>query len=185
MGNAHCKEKCHAMEIATNVPGFTLREAFIDDVPLVLAFIKELAEYERLIHEVKATEDALRTSLFGERKVAEAVIGYCEGEPACFALFFHNFSTFLGQSGIYIEDLYVRPAFRGRGFGRAIFAWLACLARDRGCGRLEWWVLDWNEPALQFYRSLGAVPMSEWTVQRLGGEALDRLAGEGKKIDKG
>ncbi|HPI92493.1 MAG TPA: GNAT family N-acetyltransferase [Deltaproteobacteria bacterium] len=167
------------MEIVTNVPGFTLREAVIDDVPLVLAFIRELAEYEKLLHEVKASEEVLRHSLFGERKVAEALIGYYENQPACFALFFHNFSTFLGQSGIYIEDLYVRPAFRGKGFGRAIFSWLARLAGDRGCGRLEWWVLDWNEPALKFYRSLGAVPMSEWTVQRLSGQALERLAKDG------
>lgn len=164
------------MDMDANDRGFVIREASVEDVPLVLAFIRELAEYEKLLHEVKATEEVLRESLFGGRKVAEAIIGYHEDRPACFALFFHNFSTFLGQTGIYIEDLYVRPSFRGRGFGRAMFARLARLARDRGCGRLEWWVLDWNEPALRFYRALGAVPMSEWTVQRLSGKALERLA---------
>jgi len=155
-----------------------IREATIDDVPLILTFIKELAEYERLLHEVVATEESLREALFGERRAAEVVIGEHEGAPACFALFFHNFSTFVGRPGLYLEDLYVRPAQRGKGFGRALLTHLARLAKRRGCGRLEWAVLDWNEPAIRFYRSLGAVAMDEWTVYRVAGDALDRLASE-------
>lgn len=173
------KKGLKTMNMETNITGFELREATIDDVPLILDFIRELAEYERLLHEVKADEDTIREGLFGQRRAAEAVIGSLNGDPACFALYFHNFSTFLGQAGIYIEDLFVRPAYRGRGLGRAVFAFLARLAKERGCGRLEWWVLDWNEPALRFYRSMGALPMSDWTVQRLSGEALERLAESG------
>jgi GNAT superfamily N-acetyltransferase len=155
-----------------------IRPAAPDDVPLVLRFIRELAEYEKLGHEVVATEERLRETLFGARAYAEVVIAEVEGEPAGFALFFHNYSTFLAQPGIYLEDLYVRPEARGRGVGRRLLAHLARLARERGCGRLEWWVLDWNEPAIGFYRSLGAQAMDEWTVFRVAGEALDRLAGE-------
>ena len=155
-----------------------IREATIDDVPLILTFIKELAEYERLPHEVVATEESLREALFGERRAAEVFIGEHGGEPAGFALFFHNFSTFVGRPGLYLEDLYVRPARRGQGFGRALLAHLARLAKRRGCGRLEWAVLDWNEPAIRFYRSLGAVAMDEWTVYRVAGDALDKLAAE-------
>jgi GNAT superfamily N-acetyltransferase len=155
-----------------------IRPATPDDVPLILRFIRELAEYERLLHEVVATEDRLRDTLFGARPAAEAVIAEADGEPLGFALFFHNYSTFLAQPGLYLEDRYVRPEARGRGVGRALLAHLARLARERGCGRLEWWVLDWNEPARRFYRSLGARPMDEWTVQRLTGADLDRLADE-------
>lgn len=154
------------------------REATIDDVPLLLTFIKELAEYERLLHEVVATEELLRATLFGERRVAEVLIGEHAGDAVGFALFFHNFSTFVGRPGIYLEDLYVRPAHRGKGFGRALLTHLARLAKRRGCGRLEWAVLDWNEPAIGFYRGLGAVAMDEWTVYRVAGDALDRLAAE-------
>ena len=157
----------------------TIRPATPSDVPLILRFIRELAEYERLAHEVVATEDGLRDTLFGPRPYAEVVIAEEEGEPAGFALFFHNYSTFLGRTGIYLEDLYVRPGMRGRGTGRALLAHLARLAVERGCGRLEWWVLDWNEPAIRFYRSLGARPMDDWTVFRVSGDALQRLAGEG------
>lgn len=146
------------------------------DVALVLAFIRELAEYERLLDQVVATEETLREQLFGARPGAEVVIARWEGEPAGFALFFHNFSTFLGRRGLYLEDLFVRQAFRGRGVGRALLAFLARLAVERGCGRLEWWVLDWNEPAISFYRGLGAVAMSDWTVFRLTGEPLRALA---------
>lgn len=153
-----------------------IRLATEADVPLILHFIKELAEYERLSHEVVATEEALRNSLFGERRVAEVVLGYVGDDPASFALFFHNFSTFLGKPGIYLEDLYVRPEFRGAGIGRAMLVYLANLAKERGCGRLEWWVLDWNDPAIRFYKTLGAVPMDDWTVYRVAGEALDELA---------
>jgi GNAT superfamily N-acetyltransferase len=161
----------------TKVSGFTIREAGQDDLPLILSFIRELAEYERLLHEVTATEETLCRSLFGERKVAEVIFGEVEGEPVGFAVFFHNYSTFLGQQGIYIEDLFVRPAMRGRGIGRALFAHIARIARSRGCGRLDWWVLDWNEPALRFYASLGSRPMADWTVHRLTGAALAELAG--------
>ncbi len=160
------------------MPEIEIRVATEDDVPLVLSLIKELAEYERLSHEVVVTEEMLRDSLFEERRVAEVVLGYLGDDPAGFALFFHNFSTFLGKPGIYLEDLYVKPEFRGAGVGRALLVYLAKLARERGCGRLEWWVLDWNEPAIRFYKALGAVPMEDWTVYRVMGEALDGLASE-------
>jgi GNAT superfamily N-acetyltransferase len=160
-------------------PPISIRPASEADVPLILRFIRELAEYERLLHEVVATEDALRATLFGARPAAEVVIAEEDGgEPLGFALFFQNYSTFLAQPGIYLEDLFVRPEARGRGVGRALLAHLAALARERGCGRLEWWVLDWNESAIRFYRSLGAQAMDDWTVFRLTGEPLRRLAGE-------
>jgi GNAT superfamily N-acetyltransferase len=159
------------------MPELEIRGATEDDVPLLLSLIKELAEYERLSHEVVATEEMLRGSLFGERRVAEALLGYLGDEPAGFALFFHTFSTFLGRPGIYLEDLYVRPEFRGAGVGRALLVHLAGLARERGCGRLEWSVLDWNEPAIGFYRGIGASPVSGWTVYRVSGEVLEELAG--------
>jgi GNAT superfamily N-acetyltransferase len=159
------------------MPEIEIRAASEDDVPLILALVKELAEYERLSHEVVATEGMLRDSVFGERRVAEVLIGYYGDDPAGFALFFHNFSTFLGRPGIYLEDLYVRPEFRGAGIGRALLVHLARLARERNCGRLEWSVLDWNEPAIGFYKSIGAVPMDDWRVYRLTGEALYELAG--------
>lgn len=153
-----------------------LRAATERDVPVVLSFIRELAEYERLAHEVVATEERLRATLFGSRQFAEVVLAEVEGEAVGFALFFHNYSTFLGLPGIYLEDLYVRPAARGAGVGRALLRHLARLAKERGCGRLEWWVLDWNEDAIRFYSSLGARPMDDWTVFRLDGGALERLA---------
>ena len=157
---------------------FEIRPATVADVPLILTFIKGLAEYEKLLHEVVATEEVLRETLFGNRPVAEVIIGYDREEPVCFALFFHNFSTFLGRPGIYLEDLFVNPASRGRGFGRRMLAYLANQARERNCGRLEWSVLNWNEPAINFYKGLGAVPMDEWTVFRVTGDALIELAGE-------
>jgi len=162
------------------MPEIGLRTATERDVPLILSFIRELAEYERLSHEVVATEDVLRASLFGERSAAEVVIGDYGDEPAGFALFFHNFSTFLGRPGIYLEDLYVTPGLRGRGIGRAMLAYLARLAKERDCGRLEWSVLDWNEPAIKLYKSIGATPMDDWTTYRMTGEALDGLADEGQ-----
>jgi GNAT superfamily N-acetyltransferase len=164
-------------ELATRIDGFTLRQATAEDAVTVLAFIRELAEYERLAHEVVATEELLRETLFGERRVAEVVLGCERGEPVAFALFFHSFSTFLGRPGIYLEDLFVRPACRGRGYGEVLLSYLARLAVERGCGRLEWSVLDWNEPALRFYRRLGAVAMDGWTVHRLTGESLAALGG--------
>ena len=146
---------------------------------LVLDLIRELAGYEKLSHEVVATEDSLSEWLFGDRPVAEVLVAEHGGEAAGFALFFHNFSTFLGKPGIYLEDLYVRPRFRRSGIGKSMLAHLARLARERGCGRLEWSVLDWNEPSIRFYESLGAVAMDDWTVHRMTGEALERLADAG------
>ncbi len=153
-----------------------VRPATPADVPLILALIRELADYERLAHEVVATEDALAEHLFGARPAAEVLIGECDGEAVGFALYFQSFSTFLARPGLYLEDLFVRPAFRGRGLGARLLVELAALAVQRGCGRLEWSVLDWNEPALAFYRRLGAAPMAEWTVQRLAGDALRAVA---------
>jgi GNAT superfamily N-acetyltransferase len=158
------------------VAGTRIREATEEDVPLILSLIRELAEYEKLSDEVVATEDGLRDSLFGERRYAEVLIAEHDGAPAGFALFFHNFSTFLGKPGIYLEDLYVKPAFRGSGIGKKLLVHLASLAKRRGCGRLEWWVLDWNEPSIGFYKKLGAVPMDDWTVYRVSGLALEDLA---------
>ena len=153
-----------------------VREASEGDVPLILSLIRELAEYEKLSDEVVATEDGLRDSLFGERRYAEVLIAEHGGAPAGFALFFHNFSTFLSKPGIYLEDLYVKPEFRGAGIGKKLLVYLARLAKERTCGRLEWWVLDWNEPSIGFYERLGAVPMDDWTVYRVSGSALEDLA---------
>jgi GNAT superfamily N-acetyltransferase len=158
------------------MPEIMIRSAMEEDVSLILSFIKELAVYEHLSHEVSATEDLLRFHLFGETRGAEVVIGQQADKPAGFALFFHNFSTFLGRPGIYLEDLYVKPEFRGKGIGRAMLTHVAALAKDRDCGRLEWSVLDWNEPAIRLYEGIGAVSMDDWTVYRVAGEALDRLA---------
>ena len=164
------------MSEESHSPDLDLALATEADLPLVLEFIRGLAEYERLAHEVVATEDLLRASLFGPRPYAECVIARWGGEPAGFALFFHNFSTFLARPGIYLEDLFVKPAMRGHGIGRALLRRLAQLAVERGCGRLEWSVLDWNEPAIGFYKSLGAVPLDDWTIFRVRGEALEELA---------
>ena len=155
---------------------FDIRSASEDDVPLILEFIRALAEYEKLAEKVVATEQQLRATLFGNPRFAEVLIGYEDEKPAGFALFFHNYSTFLGLSGIYLEDLFVKPQFRGRGYGKALLTRLARLARERGCGRVEWAVLDWNEPSINFYRSLGAVMMSDWRIFRLTGNAFDALA---------
>ena len=157
----------------------SLRRASEADVGLLLRLIRELAAYEKLDHEVVADEALLRVSLFGPRPAAEVIIAEQHSETAGFALFFHNFSTFLGRPGIYLEDLFVRPRFRGQGVGKALLAYLAHLAVDRSCGRLEWSVLDWNESAIRFYRSLGARPMQDWTVFRVDGGGLERLATSG------
>lgn len=156
---------------------FTIRTATRDDIPLILQFIHELAAYEKLSHEVVATEALLTETLFGEKAHAEVILGYLDEKPVAFALFFHNFSTFLGRPGVYLEDLFVKPDARGHGIGKKMLGHLARLAKDRNCGRLEWWVLDWNEPAIGFYKKLGAKPMDEWTVFRVTGEALDKLTG--------
>ncbi len=158
----------------------TLRAARPDDVPLILRFIRGLAEYERLAHACIATEDGLTRTLFGERPGAEVVLAYVDHEAVGFALFFHNYSTFLAQPGLYLEDLFVDPAFRSRGVGRALLAHLAAIAEARDCGRLEWSVLDWNVDAIAFYEKLGARGLSDWTVHRITGDALMSLAAEGR-----
>jgi GNAT superfamily N-acetyltransferase len=155
----------------------TIRPALAEDSETIARLIRELADYERLLDQAKATGEDIRRSLFGPRPFAEALIAEWDGGPVGFAFYFHTFSTFRGQPGMYLEDLFVRPTHRGRGIGKTLLASVARLAVDRGCGRLEWSVLDWNEPAIGFYRSLGARPMDEWTVYRVDEEALDRLAG--------
>ena len=155
-----------------------IRPAAAADVPLILSFVRALAAYERLSEQVVATEAGLRETLFGPRPYAEVVIAeQGDGAPAGFALFFHNYSTFLGRPGIWLEDLFVSPEHRGQGIGRALLSHLAGLAVERGCGRLEWSVLDWNEPAIGFYTRLGAAPMDDWTTFRLTGAALSALGG--------
>lgn len=155
---------------------FHIRRATAEDIPLVLAFIRELAEYERLSHLVSADEAQLRESLFGAQPGAEILLGFAGDNPAGFAVYFHNFSTFLGVKGLWLEDLYVRPALRRRGYGRALLLHVARLARERGCGRFEWAALDWNEPAIRFYKSLGAVALDDWTMFRVTAPALGKLA---------
>jgi GNAT superfamily N-acetyltransferase len=156
-----------------------IRSAARADLPLIAELIRALADFEKLAGEVRFDEAVLGETLFGPRHYAEVLIGELDGEPMGFALFFHNFSTFEGRPGIYLEDLFVRPEARGRGLGKALLAELARLAVARDCARLEWWVLDWNAPAIGFYRSLGARPMDEWTVMRVDGPALATLAGGG------
>ncbi len=158
-----------------DVKALTIRPATRGDVPLIYRFICELAEYERLRSEVVATEELLESWLFDKEK-AEVIIGEMAGTPVAFALFFHNFSTFLGRAGIYLEDLYVSPAARGKGVGIAMLKALAATAKKRGCGRLEWWCLDWNKDSIAFYKSLGAEAMEDWTVYRISGATLDELA---------
>ena len=154
----------------------SIRPATVDDVPLIRQLIAELAVYERLADAAVATDEGLREQLFGTQPAAEVLIGEIDGEAAGFALFFHNFSTFLGKRGLYLEDVFVRPQHRGAGLGKHLMAALARIAVQRDCGRFEWSVLDWNAPAIGFYRTLGAVGMDEWTVQRLEGDALRALA---------
>ena len=166
------------MKIQTKIEGFIIRDADKKDCGLILSFIKELAEYEKLLHEVEATEETLAQSLFSAEPCAKAIIGEFEGQPVGYALFFTNFSTFTGRPGIYLEDLYVSPNMRGKGFGKSLLAYLAKLAQEKNYTRVEWSVLDWNEPSIQFYRSIGAIPMDGWTVQRLHGQALENFAKE-------
>ncbi len=153
-----------------------IRPARPDDLPLIASLIRALADYEKLAQEVRFDEEVLARNLFGQRPYAEVVIGEVDGKAQGFALFFHNFSTFEGKPGIYLEDLYVHPDARGRGLGKALLAYLANLAVERDCARLEWWVLDWNAPSIAFYKSLGAKFMDEWTVMRVDGPELTRLA---------
>lgn len=155
----------------------TFRYAKESDAALILQFIKDLAEYEKMLDEVVATEDILRDWLFNKKK-AEVIFAVSDGTEVGFALFFYNFSTFLGRAGIYLEDLYVKPEYRGYGYGKSILKKLAQIAVERGCGRLEWWCLDWNKPSIDFYLSLGAKPMKDWTVYRIDGNTLKDMASE-------
>lgn len=154
----------------------TIRPAIADDVPVILSFVRDLAEYEKLSHVVTATEAGLREALFGAHPGAEVVLAYEGQEAVGFAVYFHNFSTFLGVKGLWLEDLFVRPAYRGRGHGKALLLHVARIAYQRGCGRFEWAVLDWNEPSIRFYKSLGAQPLDDWTIMRVTGPALHALA---------
>lgn len=159
---------------------FAIRPAGPKDVPVILAMIREFAEYEKMLDEVTASEEILNEWLF-EKKTAEVLIPEVGGEPIGYALFFHNFSTFLGKGGLYLEDIYIRPEHRGKGFGKAVFQELARIAVQRGCGRFEWTCLDWNQPSIDFYLSMEAEPQEEWTIYRLTGETLRKVAeGEGK-----
>jgi GNAT superfamily N-acetyltransferase len=155
---------------------FTIRPATVADVPIILELIRALAEYERAPNDVVATEEILNETLFGKKPAAEVLLLFENKTAAGFAVYFYNFSTWLGRPGLYLEDLFVRPEHRGKGYGRALLIELAKIARDRGCGRMEWAVLDWNEPAIQFYRKLGAKPMDEWTVFRLTRDGIAQLA---------
>ncbi|HKJ47040.1 MAG TPA: GNAT family N-acetyltransferase [Balneolales bacterium] len=156
-------------------PDFEIREGTLSEIPTILTFIKELAEYEKMSDDVVANEKLLKEHLFGEKKSAEVVIAYYQNKPVGFALYFYNFSTFLGRPGLYLEDLYVRKQMRGNGFGKALLKHLAKIATQKKCGRMEWAVLNWNEPSIQFYKSLGANPMNDWTVYRVTGNALKEL----------
>jgi GNAT superfamily N-acetyltransferase len=155
---------------------FQIRPACVEDMPVILQLIRDLATYERAPHEVTATEEQLVDVLFGEQPAAKVLLAFEGDAPVGFAVFFYNFSTWLGRPGLYLEDLFVKPEKRGKGYGRALLVDLAKIARDRGCGRMEWAVLNWNEPAIKFYRTLGATPMDEWTVFRLTREEIARLA---------
>lgn len=164
------------MRMKNESPGFKIRPARLEDVPTILQLIVDLATYERAPNEVTATETQLAEVLFGDKPGAEVLLAFEKDEPIGFAVFFQNFSTWLGRSGIYLEDLFVKPEARGRGYGRALLVDLAKIARERGCGRMEWAVLDWNDPAIEFYRKLGAMPMDEWTVFRLTKDGIAKLA---------
>jgi GNAT superfamily N-acetyltransferase len=153
-----------------------IRPATVNQTPLILKLIKELAVYEKLLDMVATTEEDLKDTLFGKNKAAEVVIGYYNNKPVGYALFFYNYSSFVGRPGLYIEDIYVRQEHRGKGFGKAFLIYLARIARERKCGRMEWAVLDWNEPSIKFYKKLGAVPMDEWTVFRLTRDDIENLA---------
>lgn len=160
---------------------FRIRSATEEDVPLILTFIRDLARYEKLEHEVVATAETLRATLFGQPRFAEVLFGEEDGQPVAFALFFHNYSTFVGRPGLYLEDVFVRPEFRGRGYGKAMLARLASIAVERNCGRFEWAVLDWNTSAIAFYESLGAGAVDEWTIFRITGAALRELAAQDQR----
>jgi len=163
----------------TSGSSFEIRTATLADVPTILQLIRDLATYERAPDDVTATEEQLRDVLFREKPAAEVLLAFAGGAPVGFAVFFHNFSTWLGRPGLYLEDLFVKPEERGKGYGRALLVHLGKIARERGCGRMEWAVLNWNEPAIKFYRALGAKPLDEWTVYRLTGHDIEALAESG------
>ena len=167
-----------SQRFSTLLPDLYFRFASREDVPLILKLVRELAEFEKLLDVVVADEETLADQLFGSRRMAEVVIAELKDEPVGYAVFFHSFSTFLGRGGIWLEDLYVRPHVRGQGIGGWLIAFVARIAVDRKCGRFEWAVLDWNTRAIEFYRSLGAMPMDDWTVQRMTGDALLRLGSQ-------
>ena len=156
--------------------GLTIREATPEDIPLMLTLIKELAEYEKLTHTLEATEESMREALFAGRPAAEALMAFYNDEPAGYAIFFHSVSTFLGKAGLYLEDIYVRPHLRGKGIGKAMFVNIARIAAQRKCGRMEWQVLRWNQPAIDFYEALGAEAMDGWLTMRLAGDSLNDVA---------
>lgn len=163
--------------IDTNIEDFKIRKATREDIPLVLEFIKELAEYEKMSDDVVATEESLMESIF-DKEIAEVVFGEYKGKPVGFALFFHNFSTFIGRPGLYLEDIFIRPEARGKGFGKTMILYLSSVAKDRNCGRMEWTCLDWNTPSIEFYKSIGAIPMDEWTVYRAREDIILKMADE-------
>ncbi|GAB4345456.1 MAG: GNAT family N-acetyltransferase [Flammeovirgaceae bacterium] len=162
----------------TKLNNFYLKEATEQDIPLLLAFIQELADYEKLSDEAKATPESLKKWMFGSIPYAFGLIGYEQDKPIAFAIYFHNFSTFMGKPGIYLEDVFVKPEFRGKGYGKTILSFLAKKAVENDFGRVEWSVLDWNKPSIEFYKSIGAYPMDEWTVFRLTGENMRKLAAD-------
>jgi len=166
------------MQATATPAALQIRAARVEDCALILSFILELAVYEKLEHEVVATPEVLAETLFGQRPYAEVLIAEYEGKPVGYALFFHSFSTFIGRPGLYLEDIYVQPAVRGNGIGKALMTRIAALAVERQCARFEWSVLDWNEPSIKFYRAIGALPMEGWTVQRVTGQALVALAAQ-------
>lgn len=164
------------MVLSMKINNLDIRPASVDQTPLILKLIKELAVYEKLLDIVITTEEDLKETLFGKNKAAEVVIGYYNDKPVGYALFFYNYSSFAGRPGLYIEDIYVRQEHRGKGFGKAFLVYLARIAKEKKCGRMEWAVLDWNEPSIEFYKKLGAIPMDEWTVFRLSRDAVEKLA---------
>lgn len=164
--------------IKTKIPGFTIHHADENDISIILELIKSLAAFEKLSNEVVATEDQLKRTIFGKDRHTDVIIGRFNDKPVAFALYFHNYSTFLARPGIYLEDLFVIPEFRNKGFGRTMLAYIAKIAKERSCGRFEWAVLDWNDNAIRFYKKLGAQPLSEWTIFRMAGESISDLAGQ-------
>ena len=181
-GRVSCFRSCvgDSQHNMSEVADFQIRTARVEDVPIILELIRDLATYERAPDQVTATEEQLLDVLFGERPAAEVLLAFESESPVGFAVYFYNFSTWLGRPGLYLEDLFVKPEKRGKGYGRTLLVELAKIARDRGCGRMEWAVLDWNEPAIKFYRALGATPMHEWTVFRLTRQEVAKLASDGE-----